>query len=552
MSAPTQAIDSPRSLITVKAALRLPALRRGAPEVLAASRNLDRAIRWVHTAEVPNIAALLKGGELLLTTGMGAGRTASQQRRFIDQLAERGVAAVVIELGQHFQQIPAALVGQAETRGVPLIALRREIPFIEVTEAIHANILGRQLAALRRGEDIHRRFTHLMLEGAGIPEILSALARTIANPVLLERTGHGVLYHATHHSNAADVLAAWDALRREFTEEPDSGAGAIIIPVPESGGGTWGHLITLPLDSPLDEFGRVAVERAVALIALALLRSHQEETLSARERGNFLADIAADRLDPADAAHRAETLGFRPRGRTLLLPIAIATSPPGHQPAAGDETGWTPVWQSLLREMHSRAIPALLGTRASHRDALVLLAIATPDRRRAQIELAADAVHAAVKRHLDAAGAPVIAGGRAVSNWGELPAALREAADTAALARSCPPRQWHDAAIPDIDRLLLKLHGNPDLRQFVHQRLRPIIDHDHRRAAKLLPTLETLIEHQGRKAETARALHLERQSLYHRIQRIETLLDVNLDDPDTRLGLHLALRARHHLDGIES
>ncbi|MBV9338128.1 MAG: helix-turn-helix domain-containing protein [Solirubrobacterales bacterium] len=100
--------------------------------------------------------------------------------------------------------------------------------------------------------------------------------------------------------------------------------------------------------------------------------------------------------------------------------------------------------------------------------------------------------------------------------------------------------------------MLLKLRENPDLRNFVHQRLEPVVEHDRRRATKLLPTLQVLLDHQGRKAETARALHLERQSLYHRVQRIETLLDSPLDDPDTVLGLHLALRARRHLERIDA
>jgi purine catabolism regulator len=85
--------------ITVAEALALPALQRGLPEVLTGHAQLERPIRWVHAGEVPNIAALLVGGELLLTTGMGLAHRASEQRAFISDLAERGVAALVIELG---------------------------------------------------------------------------------------------------------------------------------------------------------------------------------------------------------------------------------------------------------------------------------------------------------------------------------------------------------------------------------------------------------------------------------------------------------------------
>lgn len=524
--------------------------------MLAGRRHLHRMIRWVHAAEVPNIAALLKGGELLLTTGMGIDKVGAQQQRFIDQLCKREIAALVIELGQHLERIPDAMISQAEVRGLPLIALRREIPFIEVTESIHAAILGRKFAALRHGEEIHRQFTKLLLEGAGIPEILASLAQTIANPVLLEKTGQGVLYHATHRAGDADVLAAWE-LRRHHDDWAVSGndpcGEAIAVPVPHAGGGTWGRLIALPLDSPLDEFARVAAERTVALIALTLLRSHQEEILRARESGNFLAEVAAERVDLGDAPQHAEALGFRPHPGALLIPLAIATPAPAHaQAASPDDGAWTLVWQALLREMHSRSIPALVGTGASNRDALVLLAIPAADRRSDLIGLAATAIHSAARRHLHATDQPVIAAGRAVASWRELSAAFREAADTASIARASPARPWHDAAAADIDLLLLTLRENPSLRNFVQQRLQPLIEHDRGHATKLLPTLQALIDHQGRKAEAARALHLERQSLYHRLQRIETLLDGSLGDPATLLGLHLALRARRYLDHTES
>jgi purine catabolism regulator len=63
------------------------------------------------------------------------------------------------------------------------------------------------------------------------------------------------------------------------------------------------------------------------------------------------------------------------------------------------------------------------------------------------------------------------------------------------------------------------------------------------RSRELLRTLEAYLATSGRKAETARALHLTRQSLYMRLERLKRELGVELDDPDVMLALHLALRA---------
>ena len=85
------------------------------------------------------------------------------------------------------------------------------------------------------------------------------------------------------------------------------------------------------------------------------------------------------------------------------------------------------------------------------------------------------------------------------------------------------------------------------LRTFVQRSLDAILDHDRDHRSQFLATIEAYCEHGGRMAETARSLHLQRQSLYKRLARIEEFLDGELADPDTRLGLHLALLARRYM-----
>jgi purine catabolism regulator len=95
---------------------------------------------------------------------------------------------------------------------------------------------------------------------------------------------------------------------------------------------------------------------------------------------------------------------------------------------------------------------------------------------------------------------------------------------------------------------LWTLRDEPALADFVEQRLAPLRAHDARHRGELMKTLEVFCAHGGHKTETAKALHLKRQSLYKRLARIEALLQAQLTDDDTLLGLHLALRARHVLD----
>ncbi len=531
--------------MTVQAALALPPVRRGQPEVVAGAGGLERPIRWVASGDVPWIARDLKGGELLLTTGLGIGRRAAEQRRYVDALSESGVAAVAIELGGVMEEPPRALVERAEQRGLPVIALRREVPFVEITEAIHGEIVNRQYAFLRRGEAIHRRFTELVLEGQGIPEVMAALAAMISDPVVLESARGELLHHAAYGAATEEVLAAWTAERRQRARGRDGPIASVSLPLPMGDGAQAGRLTALAVDSPLDDFDRVAVERAVGVIALALLRARQEDELALRGRGEFLAELASGALEPEEARQRAETLGLVHR-RTALLPLAVAITRRRRLPPTAV---WAPVARRVREEIDGLGLPALMGDRAREGDLLILVGIGDPADRAWLADRLAGVIHAAVEHDLGGGHAALIAVAAAVRGWGDAARALQDAAETAASAREAPSRTWHDASEPDVDRLLWVLRDSPDLRHFGHRRLAPLLDHDSRRKNKLLPTLEALCEHGWQKAATARALHLQRQALYHRCERIERLLAANLDDPRTRLGLELAVRARRHAGG---
>ncbi|MBE1534422.1 PucR family transcriptional regulator [Actinomadura algeriensis] len=61
-------------------------------------------------------------------------------------------------------------------------------------------------------------------------------------------------------------------------------------------------------------------------------------------------------------------------------------------------------------------------------------------------------------------------------------------------------------------------------------------------------TARTYLDHAGNVQETARTLNIHRQTLYHRLRRIEELTTLTLADGGDRLTLHLALTLGPHLD----
>src|SRR3954469_15243678 len=315
-------------MLSLADVLELPVARRALPEVVVGRPALGREVRWARVIEMPQPDDLLKGGELVLTTGLGAGAEAAHQAAWTASLVRQGMAALAVELGSSWRDVPPAVVAGCSRAGVPVVAFHRPVRFIEITEAVHGAVVNAQFALLARGEEIHRRFTELILRGRGVPEILAELCAAVGNPVVLEDASGSLVYYVSGPPGDDLALSAWaDVHRAEARGEAAEGVFAVDVRLLDS---SWGRLMALALENRLDEFDKVAVERAALAVAIDLLGQQHEEQLRARSRGAFLSELADGRVEETDARPGAAARGpAAPRpGRGALLPVVAAWRAP--------------------------------------------------------------------------------------------------------------------------------------------------------------------------------------------------------------------------------
>src|SRR3954453_6770124 len=525
-------------MLSLADVLDLPVVRRALPEIVIGDAALARPVRWAHVIEMRDPDDLLKGGELVLTTGLGAGDEARHQALWTASLIEQGIAALAVELGSSWREVPAPVVAACARANIPVVAFHRPVRFIDITEAVHGAVVNAQYDLLARGEEIHRRFTELILQGLGVPDILAELVAAVGNPVVLEDAGGSLVYYVSGGHGDDLTLSAWaDVHRAEARGEAAEGVFAVDGRVHAS---SWGRLMALSLENRLDDFDRVAVERAALAVAIDLLTQQHDEQLRARSRGAFLSDLADGRVGEADARRRAEALGFPGTGRGALLPVAASWRAARAVSRAGGIT-WTRLAGDLRAALSSTGFAVLLGPRDV--DLLVLLGLGPRGYDTALAEHVAHLSHGALDRHGLGPGDAALAIGAPADTWTAAGPGLRRVRRSAGAATALPVARWDDARPPGVADLLHDLRDEPALDAFVNEQLGPLLADGSPRAPPLLATLEAYLASGGRKAEAARALHLERQSLYLRLRRIEELLGVSLEDEDAVLGLHLAVRA---------
>ena len=540
---------------TVREVLQLAVVRRGQPQVVAAAGGLDRPVRWVHAIEFADAARLLRGGELVLTTGIALPDEEALIGAYVAGLAGVGVSALAVELGRKYTGgLPAAFVAAAEDQGLPLVVFTREVPFIEITEAVHALIIDDQLEQLRASARLHEVFTDLAVAGAGPAGILREAALLAGRPLILEDLSHHVLACESAGTDPAALLADFGARSAAVPSAPRTayhpGPGWLVTTV-GARGEDWGRVI-LVCDGPPGPVDTVLVERAATTLALGRLLARQQESLERQAHRTLISILLAQPdADPDEMAAQCRALGVPVTGRQLIT--AVIRSPDG---GAGllAQARVLDLAEALADACRTERIPALVGSLDDVRAGALLSAGAGADPEQVLAGVCAAARLALARRarrpYGMPSGEPVIGVGTPASSMREARRSLLEArqvADAAADSSQAQDggardgRPFYRLADLRLRGLLSLLGGDTRLATFVDRELGPLRDYDADHGTDLTGVLAAYLAAGGNKAEAAGRAHLARPTLYERLRHIERILGVSLDSAESRTSLHVAL-----------
>ncbi len=117
--------------------------------LLSGEQAAQAHVRWVHSTELTDPTPWLRGGELLLSTGLQL-QDAKAQRDFVARLAEHKIAGLGFGTGFAHKRLPPALADEARKRDFPLFEVPYELPFIAITERAFAQLLDERYEMLQR------------------------------------------------------------------------------------------------------------------------------------------------------------------------------------------------------------------------------------------------------------------------------------------------------------------------------------------------------------------------------------------------------------------
>ena len=480
--------------IALGAALEYQSLKSAEPRFLNnVPEALDRPVRWVHSSEVLDIAPLLSGGELLLSGGQAlAGVTAERQADYVRELAARGIAALALETGPALPEVPAHMLETAEAAGLPVIELRHVVPFVGVMQEINSLLVSESVEHLQRGDQASHAMAAELAHGGGLDQLLAVLSeRTGASARLVSPSGL-TLGAAGSFEDAGSVTTVDVPVRGVL-------AARLELHMPDDGDGG---------------LARVAGERSVDILGLALL---QRMPPGLKE----LAGIELMRAINAGGQHwqlqqLGPASGFPAQG--AVAAVVIRSTGAGHLRPAVD---------ALLRHCvpHSASY-------ANNAELIALAALGDGLATRGAL--------------MEALGGLEVPSGSLVA-VGPLGSGIVQAPWSLAEARRALDLAPAGKGVVDADTLAVELLAqealDPATREgFVHRQLGAVVEHDRLKKSQLMRTLTVWLDTGCNTAQAARELHLERQSLHHRLQRIFELCGGDPRGNGRLAALHLATK----------
>ncbi|GAB3559521.1 PucR family transcriptional regulator [Spelaeicoccus albus] len=485
-------------------------LRPADPIVRAGANSLaGRPVRWVHSSEVLDIASLLRGGELLLSGGTAlSAATSARRHRYIRELAANHVTALGVETGPDLPELPADLIRAAVEVDLPLIELRRVVPFVEVAESINSVLVSDSVSMLQRADDVSHAVAVELANGAGLRQLLEVIASELAVSVSL-------LVPGTLSTELLGVAGK--------AADPGAPVQTIDVGIPLRGiiAATLRMDVVVPKQVSL---ARVVGERVVDVLALALLQ----------QRPPSLGDIAGVELIRAVAADERESAlvdmcgpaGFRPDAPVVMLSAR-----------ANDTNRLRSLVGRVLLRTAERAVPY-----ANPGEVIAVVALSNAGGHRSRAALVAD-----LRNGIGELNAAICIGPMVESIRGAA-YSLAQARLTLELAAASASRaEVFDSDGFVVDRMIAENLSSNSKSRLVGELLGELLAHDARRGTRLGETLEAWLRSGCNTAETARTLYLERQSLHNRLQRIFALIGGDPRNTGRIAGLVVALRVARQI-----
>lgn len=542
-------------MLTVRDLLQRPLFLQA--KLIAGKKGISRHVGWIHILEITNAKLFTNKDDLILTTGLGIHEFTEVRMMYLQELINQKAAGLCIELGPYLSSIPQDMIDLAEHHDFPLIIFETSVRFVDITQDIHALLINKQYQILKDLELFSRKLQQLTLESTNIGAILRLLHdHTSSQVIYYSLIDKPIFAPSLEPAVAQDIISRY---RSELERNPPNSPENLLLTINKKKtilsqpviclGQTLSY-VGIILNDPIPTDNQILLlDYAGKAVAHILLRKLFLEQKTSESHTQLINDILQYKVENEEQA--LARIGLRPlnKGKYLFIAGIIEIE---HDLINDEEEEFEAKNQDivvLLRSLLSKnGIYSLL---LAQNKQIHLLSIQETFSATVNSSILKDPLlktleqlKSAIKHNLSKHIQIVSGFGNMKQRLVDTSHSFKEAFDALSVARALPSAQtspfYEELGIYQI------IKGMADVQQltsFVTHHLGPVVDYDKQYNSNLLETLDKFLSNMGAKQETAEQLFIHRQTLYHRLEKIEDLLGKNYLRSENRICLEVALRA---------
>lgn len=512
-------------------------------EVIAGNEGLNRLVKWVHVVEVTQIRDLLNGNELILSTGIAWKEKEENFVDLLEQLIDSLAAGLCIEIGTYTSLIPQEMIDIANHAQFPIILFHKEVPFVKITQDIHTLLINHQYEMISNLERYSQALNKELLTIEHHNEILQCIQQYLQVQVM-------IVFSNDETQFIPEVIGQ---KRKDLLKLIGCNKGTVPCLSTQTSnfiaqtsihllGDHYAELIITSEERSLTEYDQLILDRTATALAQLLLRNLYVEEKRRVEETEWL-NSWLENEKKEDSIH--EYLSYhiphiKPKGAL----VCICRLDSNVKYTNIDLTYFKLYFRSIF-EQQGFALFAL-----EKRNTLVFILIderiSTPWKNRMEEGIRRlNTSEAFLVNHKFKQSIGI---GKYEKDLTKLHVSYRTAWETIRIQDKLPNRSnipfYNDL---HIFRFIYLLNQQLDLSEVVYEYLESIIHYDKKYNGKLMETLKTYLSCNGSKQETAKRLFIVRQTLYHRIQKLEKLLGEDFMKPEKRLIIEMMVLSHEFL-----
>lgn len=502
-------------------------------KVLAGTDGLERSIKWVHILETKDFDSLLNGGELILTTGINLELETSLDT--YERLIEKEAAGICIEVGPYFKKLPPEIKEFADKHRFPIIIFEKVVKFVDITQDIHTHMINQHYHILSRLNELTKQLTELSLSPNGVLKILTRLHEHFQkNALFISHEVKSFYYPPEAKDDQLAMFSYIEELESKSFHEKTirvENKTYALTPVRVLGQ-VWGYLSLQVGGETHDEYVFHVLDRASLAIAQILLRNKTRE-----ERKLSIEDDLVQNLLLGKPYNAEELKLILPESNTEVCYYVLTCQT--NIPAGTAEEEWdeTKIQRSMMvRSIFKRFgfFPAVSVKKSEITVICFIHSEQKGENTKQRLEM------------LNAEFANIIGNGLSISK------SHKDIANTAKAYQEAKEVLRFNQIYEDgemfyekigLYRLLFQIKDKQLLGTYIEDYIGPIIRYDRKMNSQLLKTLELYLKFNESKKETAGRLFIVRQTLYHRLEKIEDLLGEDYLQPTNRLAIEAAIKS---------